>query len=93
MQEKVKNCQLVDDDTIFELVLIALRSAEATPKQFILFDGFPRTLSQAQWLDKKLTISKVISVRTEDKEVEARLLKLGQSSETIQTNLKNWRNQ
>jgi len=91
VQESVKNLQLVDDNTIFELVENALRYPDATSKSFVIFDGFPRNVTQAERLDKLLTIAKVISVRAKDEVVESRQVALGQTSETIKKNLSQWR--
>jgi adenylate kinase family enzyme len=87
----VKNLQLVDDNTIFELVENALRYPDATSKTHIIFDGFPRNLTQAQRLDTLLNVSKVISVRSKDEDVIARQKALGQTEETVRKQLTQWR--
>lgn len=86
----VKNLQLVDDDTIFELVEIALRSEAATSKQYILFDGFPRNVTQAERLGKALNVSKAISVRCHGHVAIQRLQALGQTEAQIKQGFAEW---
>mmetsp|Transcript_95373 Transcript_95373/g.205794 ORF Transcript_95373/g.205794 Transcript_95373/m.205794 type:complete len:199 (-) Transcript_95373:274-870(-) len=55
---------LVSDDLVLQLVDNHLKSLK--DKKYVIFDGFPRTLEQAEKLDKILHISRVISLEVED---------------------------
>lgn len=90
VENAVKNLQLVDDDTIFSLVEIALRSEEATAKERVIFDGFPRTVAQAERLEKALTVHKAISVRVHGAIAITRLKALGKTEDEIKQGFANW---
>lgn len=67
---------LVPDDVIFELVDERLRRGDA--KRGVLFDGFPRNLSQAKGLDKMLAavglpLDAALELKVDDAEVIQRL--------------------
>lgn len=64
--------QLVSDDIILELV--AERVARPDCAKGYLFDGFPRTIPQAEGLERaKVALDYVLEVRVPDEEVIARL--------------------
>jgi adenylate kinase len=75
--------QLVPDEVVIGMIASCLdNNPEA--KGF-LFDGFPRTVAQAQALDnllalKKTSISKVIALDVLEEELVKRLLKRGETS-------------
>ncbi len=75
--------QLVPDEVVIGMIDSCL---ETHPKaKGFLFDGFPRTVAQAEALDKLLSlkkteICKVISLVVAEEELVNRLLKRGQSS-------------
>jgi adenylate kinase len=74
---------LVPDDLVIKLLLSTLEKHK-TAKGFI-FDGFPRTIVQAQKLDeqlnkKEIPIKLVISLEVDDNEIIARLVKRGLDS-------------
>ncbi|MEO1078087.1 MAG: adenylate kinase [Pseudomonadota bacterium] len=63
---------LVSDDIIIGLV--KERITEADCAQGFLFDGFPRTIPQAQaMVDEGVTIDHVVEIAVEDEEIVARL--------------------
>ncbi len=96
--------QLLPDSLIIDLLANLLDSTPETQKG-VIFDGFPRTIPQAQALDKILeergmSVSAVIGLEVEEEELIDRLLKRGQVSgrsddnlETITKRLDVYRNQ
>lgn len=86
----VKSQTPVDDNTIWELVTNTLRSEKASPKSFIIFEGFPRTVEQAKRLDTILVLQKAISVRAENNVIVQRLAKIGVSEQTATEQLNRW---
>jgi adenylate kinase len=76
VQEIIKQGDLVPDQIVIEIVKMNLK--EHGKKGFIL-DGFPRTLIQAEALEKlfgelKITDVKVLNIDVEEKELIKRLL-------------------
>ena len=75
--------QLVPDEVVIGMIDSCL---EKHPRaKGFLFDGFPRTVAQAEALDrllslKKTSISKVIALDVDEEELVRRLLKRGQTS-------------
>lgn len=75
--------QLVPDAVVIGMISSAL---DANPKaKGFLFDGFPRTVAQAEALDKLLTLKKtaihlVISLQVGEEELVHRLVNRGKSS-------------
>lgn len=68
--------ELVPDDIVIGLIAERLDAADA-PKGFIL-DGFPRTIGQAEALDRLLeerskTVDRVIVIRVDDDQLVARI--------------------
>lgn len=77
--------ELVSDEIV--IAMIAQRLSQATG---VLFDGFPRTLSQAQALDallaeKGLSITHVIELKVDSEEIVSRLLARGRADDNEQT--------
>lgn len=75
--------QLVSDEIVIELISKRL-DANPDASGFI-FDGFPRTIAQAQALDRLLVskgtaISAMVSLHVEDNELVDRLVKRGKES-------------
>lgn len=75
--------QLVPDEVVIAMIDSCLEK-HADAKGF-LFDGFPRTVAQAEALDnllalKKTTISKVLALQVDEEELAKRLVKRGQTS-------------
>ncbi len=75
--------QLVPDEVVIGMIDSCLEK-HAGAKGF-LFDGFPRTVAQAEALDKllafkKTAISKVLALDVDEEELTKRLLKRGESS-------------
>ena len=96
--------QLIPDDLMIDILSHVLDTHEET-KSGVIFDGFPRTIAQAQALDVMLkergtAVSAVIGLEVEESELIDRLLKRGQVSgrsddnlETIQKRLDVYHNQ
>src|SRR5215212_84557 len=75
--------QLVPDEVVIGMIDSCLEK-HADAKGF-LFDGFPRTVAQAEALDKLLSlkkthISKVLALEVDEEELARRLLKRGETS-------------
>ena len=75
--------QLVPDEVVIGMIDSCI-SQNSGAKGF-LFDGFPRTVAQAEALDKllalkKTAISKVIALEVSEEELVKRLLKRGETS-------------
>lgn len=76
--------QLVPDEVVIGMIDSSLEKA-GDAKGF-LFDGFPRTIAQAQALDKllalkKTSITKVLALDVSEEELVKRLLKRGETSD------------
>ncbi len=94
--------ELVPDEVVIGMISNALDEHSNSVKGFI-FDGFPRTVAQAEALDKLLTekslsISKVLSLHVSEDELVDRLLKRAKDSgraddneETIRNRMKVYR--
>ena len=75
--------QLVPDEVVIGMIDSCLD--KHTEAKGFLFDGFPRTVAQAQALDnllsfKKTSISKVLALEVSEEELVKRLLKRGETS-------------
>ena len=96
--------QLLPDAIIIDMLANLLDTTPET-KRGVIFDGFPRTIPQAEALDKMLAdrgtaVSAVVGLEVEEAELIERLLKRGQVSgrsddnlETIQKRLDVYRAQ
>lgn len=91
--ERVKNImaagKLVSDEIVIEL--IRKRLDTHTDANGFIFDGFPRTIAQAEALDKLLTeketsITTMISLVVHDEELVTRLLLRGQQTKRADDN-------
>ena len=91
--------ELVTDELIIEMIKNKIDST--TNVEGFLFDGFPRTISQAEALDSmllsnNLNVDKVISLEVDDDVLTQRLLSRGRSDdneETIKNRLNVYKNQ
>ena len=91
--------ELVTDELIIGMIKNKIESTVNV--EGFLFDGFPRTISQAEALDQMLdssnkSIDKVISLEVDDKILIERLLARGRSDdneETIKNRLEVYKNQ
>jgi len=91
--------ELVTDELIIEMIKNKIDST--TNVEGFLFDGFPRTISQAEALDSmllsnNLNVDKVISLEVDDGVLTERLLSRGRSDdneETIKNRLNVYKNQ
>lgn len=77
----IERGELVPDDLLVDILRSALQQA-GNPRGFV-FDGFPRTIRQAEDLDKLLnetgkTVFLVLSLDVDEEEVVTRLLKRAQ---------------
>ena len=103
-KEFIEKGQLVPDSLIIDMLANVLDSNEAA-KDGVIFDGFPRTIPQAQALNEMLkergtAVSIVVGLDVEESELIDRLLKRGQVSgrsddnyETIKSRLDVYNNQ
>lgn len=76
--------QLIPDDLMIDILKDHI-TANGVDKKGIIFDGFPRTINQAQALDKLLKnlgteLHAVIGLEVEDEELIDRLVKRGEAS-------------
>lgn len=68
----IENGQLVPDDVIIDIVKSRIQEDDC--KNGFLFDGFPRTLAQAEALDKMgVSIDRVINIRVSDNLIVRRI--------------------
>jgi len=63
--------KLVDNPTVYEIVLQKLNSPEL--KKGFVFDGFPRNIEQAEFLDKYKTVTKCVFIEVSDAECTKRM--------------------
>lgn len=93
------NGQLVPDDVVLDIV--AQRTASDRCRNGVIFDGFPRTLAQAEALDRLLAerhtpLDLVVELVIEQGELLKRLLKRGRGDDnmaTIQQRLQSYENE
>jgi len=90
VEGSVKSQTLVDENIIWDLVVNTLRSEKASSKQYIIFEGFPRNVEQAQKLDKIIVLQKAISVRADQNVINQRLGKLNIKEQDAVTQSKAW---
>ncbi len=81
VQRIIENGELVPDELLVDILRSALQQA-GNPAGFV-FDGFPRTIRQAEDLDKLLSetgdnVSLVLALDVDEEEVVTRLLKRAQ---------------
>ncbi len=69
VKEVVSKGKLVSDDLVFRLV----KNKTKNSKKGYLFDGFPRTLMQANMLNEELEIDKVLFIDVSDETVISRI--------------------
>lgn len=77
--------QLVPDDVTFKVLAAEIENNTEAGKQGILFDGFPRTIPQAEIMDryfneKGTPVTGVISLLVQDEELVKRILLRGKDS-------------
>ena len=71
-QSYMESGLLVPDELIIQLILERLKEKDAV--NGVLFDGFPRTLNQAEELSSIVKISAVISIEVPDEEIVGRIV-------------------
>lgn len=85
---------LVSDEIVIGMIEGRIKEAAATGGQGAIFDGFPRTVAQAEALDKMLAaqgtkIDIVIELQVEDdalvSRIEKRAIEQGRSDDTVET--------
>ena len=67
LDEYMSKGELVPDDIIVDLILSKLNYEN------VIFDGFPRTINQAKFLETKIKVDKVIFLHVEDEVVINRI--------------------
>lgn len=82
--------ELVPDDLIIAMVGEKIRTPEVSEKAGVLFDGFPRTIPQAEALEHLLVVigrpmGGVLALDVADGEIIDRLSKRGRADDTIET--------
>jgi len=85
-KEYMDKGELVPDDVIIGIIRERLSQSDVRERGFIL-DGFPRTLPQAEALDKMLAelnmpLDKVVYLNVDDEEIVKRLLARGRADDT-----------
>jgi len=102
--DQIKNTidsgDLVSDEMINNIISQHIENNNLTNGKGYLFDGYPRTVEQAEFLDSLLTIDKVIFLNVEEKILIDRIIKRGAISgrdddkdrEIIKTRMKNYAN-
>lgn len=63
--------KMIDDATVYDVVLQKLNSPEL--KEGFVFDGFPRNVDQAEWLEKYRPVTKCVFINVSDEECTARM--------------------
>lgn len=100
----IDNGQLVPDEIVAEMVRNRIKNLKNSTG--IIFDGFPRTIAQAQKLDEIMNsenqeISMMIAINVDDEEIIKRILERGKISqrsddqdvETIQKRIETYNKQ
>lgn len=70
----------VPDEMINDMLTTHLSNLEIPEGCGLLFDGYPRTVEQAEYLDSLVTIDKVIFLNVNQEELVKRILKRGKTS-------------
>lgn len=88
--------QLIPDDLMVQILADVL-DTEAAGKKGVIFDGFPRTIPQADALEKMLLergskVHAVVGLEVDDEELVDRLLKRGKESGRADDNLETIKN-
>jgi len=78
----------VEDELIWGLVKAELKKAQNKP--FVIFEGFPRTVAQADRLNELVKFYKVISVRVPEAVAESRLVAKGWNKEKASAEWTKW---
>ena len=71
-QSYMESGLLVPDELIIQLIAERIKQKDAS--RGVLFDGFPRTLKQAEALSLIVNISSVISIEVPDEEIVGRIV-------------------
>jgi len=74
---------LISDEMMNDIIEIHLENLEIPAGYGILFDGYPRTVEQAEFLDGIITIDKVILLEVAEEVLIKRILKRGNISNRI----------
>lgn len=70
----LKSGQLVSDDIVNEIVKTTLNRINTSKYQGIIFDGYPRTKNQAQYLNKIAKIDQVLFIDVPNEIIENRII-------------------
>ena len=70
----LKSGQLVSDDIVNEIVKTTLDRINTSKYQGIIFDGYPRTKNQAQYLNKIAKIDQVLFIDVPNEIIENRII-------------------
>lgn len=89
--EYISNGKLIPDDLMIDILDSVLTSHPETEKG-VIFDGFPRTIKQAEALDELLAkrgaaLNMVVGLEVDETELIARLLNRGKTSGRSDDNL------
>lgn len=84
--------QLIPDDLMVRILADVLDTEVAADAAGVIFDGFPRTVAQAEALEKMLAernrkVDTVVGLETDDEELTQRLIKRGIDSGRSDDNL------
>ena len=86
----MKRGDLVPDALVIAMVRDKIQSPAVAAQAGVLFDGFPRTIPQAEALEKVLAelgrrLGAVLSLEVPDAEIIERLMKRGRADDTLDT--------
>ena len=74
LNDILKSGQLVSDDIVNEIVKTTLDRIDQSKYQGIIFDGYPRTKKQAEYLKKIAKIDQVLFIDVPDEVIENRII-------------------
>lgn len=74
LNEILKSGKLVSDDVVNKILQLTLQNIDLSQYAGIIFDGYPRTESQAKFLNSLVKIDKVLFIKVPDEIIEKRLV-------------------
>lgn len=74
LNEILKSGKLVSDEIVNKILELTLNEIDLNKYQGIIFDGYPRTESQAKYLNNLVKIDKVLFIKVPNEVIENRLV-------------------